>query len=583
MSFVAELRRRNVLRAAVLYIGAVWALAQGIAQLGPPLGAPDWIVRWFVIAACIAFPFWLAFAWFYEWTPQGLRRESEIAANASIVRSTGRKLDRAIIVVLAIAVVMLLTEILVPRKTQTAEAAAPGQSVAVLPFVNMSGDAKNDYFSDGITEEILNALAQVPNLKVAARTSAFAFKGREGDLRKIADTLDVATVLEGGVQKSGEAVRITAQLIDTRSGFQLWSEKYDRKLDNVFAVEDEISRAIADKLRVQSAMDAKADQPAQVDTLAHDFYLRGLAEYASRGPSLRDAVGHFQKAVAIAPNYADAWAALAEADVQLPNYDLGDVGTSMASAQAAAKRALSIDPNNAAAHVALGVVYLNHWQWEQADDMFRRAMHLAPGDAEAIHQRAYLLLSSGNLGAALQEIDRALERDPLSPVMNTGRGEILYFLHRNDDAWTQIQSSIAAHPDFALGYYFGIPVANATGHMVEMQAYAKREAELSHENVDAVEQVARGVVDPAQRAAALRILGEPGNPSGLNAYAKAHWYCLLGDRMSAIEILDQAMRNGINPAFSAEAMWSPLLDPVRNEPRFKAMLRTMNLPYTPKN
>ncbi|MHB8448006.1 MAG: hypothetical protein ACYC9P_08790, partial [Rudaea sp.] len=165
----------------------------------------------------------------------------------------------------------------------------------------------------------------------------------------------------------------------------------------------------------------------------------------------------------------------------------------------------------------------------------------------------------------------------------TGRGEILYFLHRNDDSWTQIQSSIAAHPDFALGYYFGIPVANATGHMVEMQAYAKREAELSHENVDAVEQVARGVVDPAQRAAALRILGEPGNPSGLNAYAKAHWYCLLGDRMSAIEILDQAMRNGINPAFSAEAMWSPLLDPVRNEPRFKAMLRTMNLPYTPKN
>ncbi|HET6913808.1 MAG TPA: hypothetical protein VFH71_10790, partial [Rhodanobacteraceae bacterium] len=235
MRFIAELKRRNVLRAGVLYAGAVWALAQGIAQLGPFFGAPDWTVRWFVIASIIGFPFWVGFAWFYEFTPEGLKRESEIAPGDSIAHSTGRKLDKWIIAVLALAVVLLITNQFVLDRNaggrvhaDTGPANMPAKSIAVLPFVNMSGDARNDYFSDGITEEILNALAQVPKLKVAARTSAFAFKGQEEDLRKVGEVLDVATVLEGSVQKSGDEVRITAQLIDTRTGYHLWSEKYDR-------------------------------------------------------------------------------------------------------------------------------------------------------------------------------------------------------------------------------------------------------------------------------------------------------------------------------------------------------------------
>jgi len=585
VSFFAELQRRNVLRAAVLYIGAVWALAQGIAQLGPPLGAPDWIVRWFVIAACIGFPFWLAFAWFYEWTPQGLRRESEIVADDSIARSAGRKLDRAIIAVLAIAVVLLLTNTFVWRKAVAPEgsggSAIPDKSIAVLPFVNLSGDPRNAYFSDGIAVEILNALAQIPALKVAGRTSAFAFKGKNENPHTIGGVLGVANVLEGSVQTAGDAVRITVQLVDARSGYQLWSENYDRKLTNVFAIEDEISNAVADKLRLRwnEAQPLVAQQA--VDPRAHDLYLRGLAEYAARGPSLRDAVTHFQQALEIAPHYADAWAALAEANAQLPNYALGDVRTSMSSAETAAQRALSIDPSNAAAHVALGVVYLNRWQWAQADAAYRRAMQLAPGDAEAMHQYAYFLLASGNVEASLKEIDRALERDPLSPVMNAGRSEILYFLHRNDDAWTQVRRTIAAYPDFSVTYFFSIPIASATGHMNELRAYALREAQLRNENTQVVEILVRGVVDPAQRSAALRVLADRTGHSGLIAYAQVLWYCLLGDRAGAIQVLDAAMRSGTNPAFSAEAMWSPLLDPVRSDPRFVAMLKTMNLPYSP--
>src|SRR5690348_7429810 len=187
--------------------------------------------------------------------------------------------------------------------TATAQAVAiPAKSVAVLPFVNMSGDPKNDYFSDGITEEILDALAQLPNLKVAARTSAFAFKGKAEDLRKVGEVLDVATVLEGSVQKSGDEVRITAQLIDTRSGYHLWSEKYDRKLTSIFAVEDEISKAIADKLQVQLVGGNRSlVAQTRIDPRAHDLYLRGLTLLAGR-KHLRDAVGDFRRALAIAPD-----------------------------------------------------------------------------------------------------------------------------------------------------------------------------------------------------------------------------------------------------------------------------------------
>ncbi|HTI97079.1 MAG TPA: hypothetical protein VL425_11305, partial [Rudaea sp.] len=440
---------------------------------------------------------------------------------------------------------------------------------------------KNDYFSDGIAVEILNALAQIPALKVAGRTSAFAFRGKDENPHTIGGVLGVANVLEGSVQTAGDAVRITVQLVDARSGYQLWSENYDRKLTNVFAIEDEISNAVADKLRLRwnEAQPLVAQQA--VDPRAHDLYLRGLAEYAARGAALRDAVTHFQQALEIAPHYADAWAALAEANAQLPNYALGDVRTSMSSAESAAQHALAIDPNNAAAHVALGVVYLNRWQWAQADAAYRRAKQLAPGDAEAMHQYAYFLAVTGNLDASLKELDRAIERDPLSPIMNSGRSEFLFFLHRNDEAWVQVQRAIAAHPDFAIAYFFAIPIAGTTGRFSELQAYAQREAELSNESTVVVGQLVRGVADPGKRLAALRVLADTSNHSGLNAYAQVIWYCLLGDRAGAIEVLDAAMRSGMNPAFSAEAVWSPLLDPVRSDPRFVAMLKTMNLPYSP--
>lgn len=239
MKLLAQLRRRNVIRAAVLYVGAVWALAQGIAQLGPSVGAPEWVTRWFLIASAIGFPFWVAFSWLYEITPEGIRRESEIAQNTASNRRIACRLDRWIIVVLSVAVVLLLAGLVFrPPPAQVrggaAMASASDKSIAVLPFVNMSSDKEQDYFSEGLSEELLDQLAQIPQLKVIARTSSFSFKGKDVDVATIAKAHNVAHILEGSVRKSGNTLRITAQLVRASDSTHLWSQTCDRALTDVF-------------------------------------------------------------------------------------------------------------------------------------------------------------------------------------------------------------------------------------------------------------------------------------------------------------------------------------------------------------
>ena len=244
-----ELKRRNVLRAAVLYAGAIWALAQGISQLAPAFGAPAWITRWFVIAGIIGFPFWVAFAWFYELTPQGLKRESEVASNAAITHSAARKLDFAIIGVMAVAIVLLASGYFVRRgapakvaRTSTPTAAKPAafdppaNTMVVLPLKNLSGDPKQQYFSDGITEELTDALGQNPALRVIAWDTASRYRDSHESAQAIGKALNVAHILHGSIARAGDEVRITAELVDTRSGYQVWSKHYDDAFANIFQV-----------------------------------------------------------------------------------------------------------------------------------------------------------------------------------------------------------------------------------------------------------------------------------------------------------------------------------------------------------
>ncbi|HKV66107.1 MAG TPA: hypothetical protein VJN66_06975 [Rhodanobacteraceae bacterium] len=591
----ARLRRRKLVQWALAYVAAAFALIQVIDVVASRFDWPAQLERIIILGLAVGFVVTLVIAWYHG--EKGRQRVSGaelllialvLAIGGALVWQFGR-------------VASTRSPVAAQRNPGTAApdsgavAAPPGlnigpapaipipaKSVAVLPFVNMSGDPKNDYFSDGITEEILDALAQIPNLKVAARTSAFAFKGKAEDLRKVGEVLDVATVLEGSVQKAGDEVRITAQLIDTRSGYHLWSEKYDRKLTSIFAVEDEISKAIADKLQVQLAGGSGSTLVAQktIDPRAHDFYLRGLTLLAAR--SVTEAVDAFQQAVAIDPDYAQAWAALAEAQVLQPAYSPVPMDIANTHALASAQRALALNPDTALAYVAQGIVYSNQMHWADADRVLRRALTLAPGDAEVLNQYAQFLEGVGQLEPALVELDRSLQRDPLSGTSGAIRVQLRLFLHRIDagTAAAQISAIVRAHPDSVFVHRVAMLLYLILHRYPEAETQIRMAATLNGADPALNVALIRGIADPAQRARAIQILETSQATDGLprQGIVRAMFFMLLGDRNRALAELDNAAnRDSTIP----QLLWFPAFDPVRNDPRFKSVLKKMGLPYTP--
>lgn len=602
-----SLRQRKLVQWALAYVAFAFALLQGVDIVAQRFDWPGQVERILILACAVGFLVTVVLAWYHG--ERGAQRVTGIellilalllaigggllwhfarpASPPVVVAHMARSHDAAVCgsgPCPRAATEMQVRSRAWPAPAQAASAQPiPAKSIAVLPFVNMSGDPKEDYFSDGITEEILDALAQVPKLKVAARTSAFAFKGKAEDLRKVGEVLDVATVLEGSVQKSGDEVRITAQLIDTRSGYHLWSEKYDRKLTNIFAVEDEISKAIADKLQVQLAgANGQSSIPQKtVDPRAHDFYLRGLTLLAAR--SVSEAVGAFQQAVAIDPDYAQAWAALAEAQALLPAYGPDAAQIAYVSSLESARRALALDPNIALAHVAQGMVYSNQMRWADADRALRKALALAPGDAEVLNQYAQFLNAVGQLEPSLLEFDRALQRDPLSGISAAIRVQLRLILHRvdPDTAAAQIKAIIAAHPGSLFVHRSATLIYLALRRYPEAETQARAAATLNHADPDAMALLVRGIADPRQRAAAVQALASLDNVAiRRDPIVRAYFLVDLGERDRALATLDDSAANGNSTI--PQLLWHPAFDPIRSDPRFKAALKKMGLPFVPQ-
>jgi TolB-like protein len=278
-SFFAELKRRNVFRAAAFYAASAWLLVQVATQVFPLFRIANWLVRWVIVAAALGFPFWVLFAWFYQWTPEGLQRETETTPLQPGARQSRRNVDRWIMAMLAVAVVLSLTDKFVLRERAGQVAATPEKSIAVLPFENLSDDKSNAYFTDGIQDEILTRLAKIADLKVISRTSTQHYKSKPENLPEIARQLGVAHILEGSVQKSGDAVRVNVQLIKAATDSHLWADSFDRKLTDIFAVESEVAKAIANQLQAKiTGREAIviAEKPT-ANPQAYDAYLRGLA------------------------------------------------------------------------------------------------------------------------------------------------------------------------------------------------------------------------------------------------------------------------------------------------------------------
>ncbi|HEY2569160.1 MAG TPA: hypothetical protein VGI25_07565 [Candidatus Udaeobacter sp.] len=423
-NFFSELKRRNVIRAAILYLGAVWALAQGISQLGPSVNAPEWATRWFLVAATIGFPFSIAFAWFYEFTPEGLKRESEIDPAESITRHTGRKLDFAIIGVLAVAVVLLLTDRFVLRHGVNETTAAPiaEKSIAVLPFENLSEEKQNEYFTDGVQDEILSDLAKIADLKVISRTSVMQYKsGVARNLRKIGEELGVAHVVEGSVQRSANKIRVIAQLIDARNDAHLWAQTYDRDLTDVFAIQSEIAKTIAEQLQAKLSPNEKAaiEKPPTTDVAAFDLYTRAKTLLLSlnfninREQNLQQAVELLNQAVGRDHAFFEAYYQLVYAH-GYAYFLLGDhTPARLALEEAALQAATRLRPDAGETHLArASYLYRCLRDYDGALAELEVARRSLPNDPRIFELTGYVLRRRGQQEEGAHNLERSVELDP---------------------------------------------------------------------------------------------------------------------------------------------------------------------------
>ncbi len=569
--FFAELKRRNVIRAAILYVGAVWALAQGIAQLGPSVGAPEWTTRWFLVAAAIGFPFWIAFAWLYEFTPQGLKRESEIEAR-SIPRHRGRKLDLAIIGVLTVAVVLLLTDRFVVRRGhKTRIAAIAENSIAVLPFVNMSEEKANEYFSDGISEELLNLLTKVPQLQVAARTSSFSFKGRQVEVPEIGRQLHVAHVLEGSVRKSGDRVRITAQLIRAVQGFHLWSETYDRKLDNIFKIQDEIAAEVVKQLKVRLL--GAAPRVRQTDPKAYMLYLQAVQLGRQNTPeAFTQSDGLFRQVLEIDPRYAPAWRELSRNFTNKADAGMLSNSEGYARAREAGEKALAIDPNYASAHSALGWIAMANHDFLDAAKHFERALALDSNDLSVLGNSAAFLQAMGRLEEALAIQQALVRRDPLNVTALYNLGFTQRIIGQYDAAIATYRSVLGLSPGYGSAHY-QICVAM----LLKNDAPAAR-AEIEQENNEPARLIGLPMVYHAlerkaeSNSALATLIGRFEKDWSYNI---AQVYAFRGEADKAFEWLDKAVAyqdHGLS-----DIVRENLFDNIHSDPRWLPFLRKVGV------
>ncbi len=433
MGLVSELRRRNVFRVAIAYVVIAWLIMQVGDTLAPALHLAEWVNSVLVFFLILGFPLAVFFAWAYELTPEGIKLEKDVDRNQSITDVTRRKLNYFIIAALAVALVFFAFDkwVLDPVRDAelvqaTTEAVSEDaeetvdRSVAVLPFANMSPDPDNEYFSDGISEEIRNLLARTPNLRVSSRSSAFSFKGQNVDVPTMAAKLNVAHVLEGSVRKAGDQLRITAQLIEVATDTQLWSGTYERELDSIFEIQNEIATEVVAGLKVtlfgETAEKLTAGQTDSVE--AFQLYLQGRHFWRRRNADdLLRAQQLLEQAVAMDPGYANAMTALAATYVVLPSYADVDATTYYQKASEAAQRALELDPTQAEAYAVLSNVANNDGRWAKSFQFLEEAIKLDPKNATAHHWAYISYISAGRLREAHREITEAYRLDPLNAAI----------------------------------------------------------------------------------------------------------------------------------------------------------------------
>jgi TolB-like protein len=591
-SFLQELKRRNVIRMAGLYLVGAWLIVQVASTLFPAFAVPDWALRALVIVLALGFVPALVFSWVFELTPDGLKRDAEVPPEASIAPQTARRMDRIIIAVLMLALVYFGFDkyVLSPRRAQSTAApavaatqavapapAANGNSIAVLPFVDMSQGKDQEYFSDGLSEELLNQLAQIPQLRVIARTSSFSFKGKEASVAEIAKALDVAHILEGSVRKSGDTLRITAQLIRTSDSSHLWSQTYDRNLTDVFKVQDEISREVVAALKLKLLPGRQMDNTQRTrNPAAYEQYLHALdvARVGGRGP-VESAHAALQGAIALDPGYANAHAQLALVQASMADFaeDPARREATIDASLASADKAIALAPDLSEAYAGRGSIRLRlRWDWQGARSDLARALELGPNSLPPLAVQAQVLASLGRLDEAVAAARRAVAADPLSDSAWTALGRYLHPTGATAETRQALERALQINPEQNWANFLLGNLLLSEGKVDEAITHYRRAPEQFETTGMAMVEFTRGN-EPASKALLAKL--EKDFAIGF-AYQIAQVYAWRGEKDQAFAWLERCFP--IHDAGLVRLRFDPAMDPLRSDPRFAALVDRMGFP-----
>jgi TolB-like protein/Flp pilus assembly protein TadD len=579
-NFFSELKRRNVYKVAVAYVVGGWALSQGIAQVFPVFDVPNWAIRLVVLLVMIGFPIALIVAWAFEVTPQGIKRTE--AADAAGQRSRGV----AWIYVVLIGAVFSVGLFFIGRYTASRtidESGRPGgpslpaKSIAVLPLINESGDPKDEYFSDGLSEELIAALAQISGLKVIGRSSSFRFKERKEEPKTIGEKLGVSTLLEGTVRKQGDKVRIVAELINAADGIELWTRTFDRELKDIFAVQEEIARAVAESLKVTLLGSDSAQKSAPKNVEAHNAYLQGHFHLVRRSvEDFRKAIDYYDQAIQLDPDYALAYAERAEAWAIFGDLT-GQRPTAYPKARSDAEKGVAIAPALAEARAALGFVRcLVDWKFADGLAELKRAKELSPANPTANDLLARNIVYLGRFDEAERQARQAVELDPLSTVAHANLARVLFYAGKLDEADAVARKSAELQPTGASNHRWQVLVAAQRGDGAAALREAQLEADEGYRRFELA--VAQYVVGDRQAAdAALADLLAKAREGF--AYQIAEVYAVRGEKDKAFEWLQIALDD--RDAGMLSLLVDPLMRSLRDDPRYNKFLAKLGLPTPP--
>jgi serine/threonine-protein kinase len=575
--FFAELKRRNVYKVAITYAVIAWLLVQAASILLPTFEAPAWVMKTFVVFLAFGFGLAVFVSWAFEATPEGLKRTENVPPEiaAKLPTWSPRKYATFVITVAIMATGLFLYQLVRPKSAPSLPA-SDAKSIAVLPLLNESGDPNDEYFSDGLSEELIAALAQIRELKVIGRSSSFRFKDRKEESKTIGEKLGVSTLLEGTVRKQGSKVRIVAELINAADGIELWTQTFDRELKDIFAVQEEIAAAVASSLKVTLLGQAEGSSagPATQNTEAHNAYLLGHYYFQRRNlEDYRRAVANYDEAIRLDPEYAMAYAERSEAWTQIGDLS-GQGKTAWPKAREDAEKAVTIAPALAETHAALGWVrFFVEWRFAEGLSELRRADELSPANPTANDLLARVIVYLGKLDEAEKQARHAVELDPLAFPAQNNLARVLLFAGKLDEADAVARKSVELQPTAAASHRFQVFVAIQRGDGEKALEEAKLEPDASYRLFEiALAQQVRGDREAADAALADLIA----NGRNQLAYQIAQVYAVRREKDKAFEWLQYSFDTHDTGTLSL--LIDPMIRDLRPDARYKSLVAKLGLP-----